>query len=192
MEYVCLHSYRNRAAAKITQKPGVYVLCDLDQIPIYVGQSKDGIRTRVRRHLTSARSDVIANRQLDVWEVAYVWTFPTGKENCDNLEAFLYHHFNDEYLLMNGVAPKRPRIHLYQAPDPDQIIEILPKEEIKRRLDPAIRAPRQIAQYQILVDYFLNVKKNKATINSLGVHFFRLRDMHKSIISVLPFDDEED
>ena len=30
----------------------------------------DGIRSRVARHLTSARSDIIANRQIDVWEIA--------------------------------------------------------------------------------------------------------------------------
>ena len=46
----------------LTNEIGVYVLCDLDQAPIYVGQSTDGARARVRRHLTSARSDIIANR----------------------------------------------------------------------------------------------------------------------------------
>lgn len=60
----------------LTNKIGCYVLCDLDQVPIYVGQSVDGIRARVRRHLTSARSDIIANRQIDVWEIAWVWTYP--------------------------------------------------------------------------------------------------------------------
>ena len=60
----------------LTNAIGVYVLCDLDGVPIYVGQSKDGIRARVRRHLTSARSDIIANRQIDPWEIAFVQAFP--------------------------------------------------------------------------------------------------------------------
>jgi hypothetical protein len=63
----------------LTNKIGCYVLCDLDEVPIYVGQSVDGIRARVRRHLTSARSDIIANRQIDVWEIAYVWAYPVEK-----------------------------------------------------------------------------------------------------------------
>ena len=69
---------------------GVYILCDLDGVPLYVGQSTDGIRQRVARHLTSARSDIIANRQLDVWEVAYVWTYPVKTKNeISTLEALL-------------------------------------------------------------------------------------------------------
>jgi excinuclease UvrABC nuclease subunit len=63
-------SHRSKVLGGLTNEIGVYALCDLDQVPIYVGQSVDGIRTRVRRHLTSARSDVIANRQIDVWEIA--------------------------------------------------------------------------------------------------------------------------
>ena len=51
--------FRNKACGSLTSEIGVYVLCDLDKTPIYVGQSKDGIRSRVRRHLTSARSDII-------------------------------------------------------------------------------------------------------------------------------------
>jgi hypothetical protein len=49
------------------------LLCalELDQVPIYIGQLVDGVRSRVNRHLTSARSDAIANRQIDVWEVAW-------------------------------------------------------------------------------------------------------------------------
>ena len=60
-------NFRRRAVRTLTNKVGVYVLCDLDQVPIYVGRSSDGIRARVNRHLTSARSDIIANRQIDVW-----------------------------------------------------------------------------------------------------------------------------
>ena len=51
--------------------------------PIYVGQSVDGIRSRVNRHLTSARSDIIANRQIDVWEIAWVWAYPVAIEGRD-------------------------------------------------------------------------------------------------------------
>jgi GIY-YIG catalytic domain len=69
-------AFRRKAVRMLTNEIGCYVLCDLDQVPIYVGQSVDGIRSRVNRHLTSARSDIIANRQIDVWEIAWVWAYP--------------------------------------------------------------------------------------------------------------------
>jgi len=71
--------FKEAALRQLPTVTGVYALCDLDRVPVYVGQSTDGIRARVRRHLTSARSDVIANRQIDVWEVAYVWAWPLDR-----------------------------------------------------------------------------------------------------------------
>jgi hypothetical protein len=43
-------AFRRKAVRALTNKIGCYVLCDLDQVPIYVGQSVDGIRSRVNRH----------------------------------------------------------------------------------------------------------------------------------------------
>ena len=57
---------RKSALRELTNQIGVYVLRNLDRVPIYVEQSVDGIRARVNRHLTSARSDIIANRRIDV------------------------------------------------------------------------------------------------------------------------------
>ncbi len=37
-------AFRKAAVRNLTQRIGVYVLCDLDETPVYVGQSKDGIR----------------------------------------------------------------------------------------------------------------------------------------------------
>ena len=82
-------NYRARQVRAIPTPVGVYALCDLDEVPIYVGQSTDGIRARVQRHLTSARSDVIANRQIDVWEIAYVWAWPADPQYIDALESHL-------------------------------------------------------------------------------------------------------
>lgn len=58
--------FRKKQVSRLTSSIGVYILADLDNVPLYVGQSVDGIRQRVQRHLTSARSDIIANRQVDV------------------------------------------------------------------------------------------------------------------------------
>ena len=55
---------------------GVYAFYDYDGEPIYVGQTNERLRTRVRRHLTNQRTDAVAMRILDVFEVAAVELFP--------------------------------------------------------------------------------------------------------------------
>src|SRR3954451_6290676 len=101
--------FRRKAVRTLINVVGVYVLCDLDRIPIYVGRSSDGIRARVNRHLTSARSDIIANRQIDVWEIAWVWAYPIeNRANIPALEDALFHEFHPKSALMNGKVPRRP------------------------------------------------------------------------------------
>lgn len=55
---------------------GVYAFYDYDGEPIYVGQTNEKLRTRVRRHLTNQRTDAVAMRILDVFEVAEIEVFP--------------------------------------------------------------------------------------------------------------------
>ena len=55
---------------------GVYAFYDYDGEPIYVGQTNENLRTRLNRHLTNQRSDAVAMRILDVFEVAEVEMWP--------------------------------------------------------------------------------------------------------------------
>jgi hypothetical protein len=55
---------------------GVYAFYDYDGEPIYVGQTNEKLRTRIRRHLTNQRSDAVAMRILDVFEVADAELWP--------------------------------------------------------------------------------------------------------------------
>src|SRR5438132_14152831 len=113
-----IQQYRQAQMKKLTDAIGVYVLCDLDGVPIYVGQSVDGIRRRARRHLTSARSDIIANRQIDPWEIAYVQAYPTKRvEDIPVLEASLFAKFNERKQLMNGSIPIARVPLLKKVPD---------------------------------------------------------------------------
>lgn len=173
--------FRHLALQALTDNVGVYALCDLDSVPVYVGQSVDGIRSRVRRHLTSARSDVIANRQIDVWEIAYVWAWPVKAVNCiAPLESRLFNEFDAETRLMNGKALAPPD-HSVQVPE-KQIVQVIEENERMTRLDPALRLPRQIQQYNLLVDYILNVKDAKHLKRSLDAHFERLVRFHKTFM----------
>jgi hypothetical protein len=177
-----IQAYRNQQASLIPMPVGVYALCDLDEVPIYVGQSVDGIRARVRRHLTSARSDIIANRQVDVWEIAYVWAWPCADgAMITPLEGFLFHQFNVQSSLMNGTIPTNPGTLPFAMPERSRI-QLVPDEEIAIRRDPSRRLPRQSQFYFQLVDHILNVKDNSELRRSLESHFERLSRYHQNFI----------
>lgn len=166
--------FREDSIRQLTTKPGVYVLCDLDSVPIYVGQSKAGIRGRVRRHLTSARSDVIANRQIDVWEIAHVMAWPVRrKSDIPKLEAQLFRAFNRKNPLMNGSTPALHE-RIGKIPSPEQTVQVMSTQDIKVRRDPALRLPRQIEHIGRLVDHILTVKDSQQLRRSLASHFKRL------------------
>ncbi len=57
-------------------KCGVYVFYDYDGEPIYVGQTEERLRARIRRHLTNQRTDAVAMNVLDPFEVADVEVYP--------------------------------------------------------------------------------------------------------------------
>jgi hypothetical protein len=57
-------------------KYGVYGFYDFDGEPIYIGQTNEQLRTRIRRHLTNQRTDAVAMRVLDIFEVASLQMWP--------------------------------------------------------------------------------------------------------------------
>jgi len=61
---------------------GVYAFFDYDGEPIYVGQTNEMLRTRIRRHLTNQRTDAVAMSVLDPFEVLEieVWPLPQFQE----------------------------------------------------------------------------------------------------------------
>lgn len=63
-------------------KWGVYAFYDYDGEPIYVGQTNEMLRTRIRRHLTNQRTDAVAMSVLDPFEVYMieVWPLPDLQE----------------------------------------------------------------------------------------------------------------
>lgn len=177
-------AFRRKAVRTLTNKVGCYVLCDLDQVPIYVGQSVDGIRARVNRHLTSARSDIIANRQVDVWEIAWVWAYPV--ENATEIAALedaLFHEFHPVSALMNGKTPRKPAQQI-KVPKPFQIVQVMADAEIAEKKDPALRLPRQAEHYSQIVGHFLAVKNSKEIAGAIQAHFERLHKYHRELLGL--------
>ena len=189
-----VQEFRDKAMSTLTAAKGVYALCDLDKLPIYIGQSKDGIRTRVRRHLTSARSDVIANRHLDVWEVSEVWAWevPTDDEliesvqaqnaAIDELEHQLIQYFNAQNALVNGKLPDFAALNAITPPEPHQKVQVLDDTVRKSRLEPINRMPRQASQLRDLIDYTIQVKNNSEQRRVLKVHYGRLSTYYRKFM----------
>ncbi|GAA1622716.1 GIY-YIG nuclease family protein [Leucobacter chromiireducens] len=83
---------------KVGQCIGVYAFYDYDGEPIYVGQTWENFGTRVGRHLTGQRSDTLAYRILDPFEVAefelypveYLRNDPEKKSKLDAIEYSVY------------------------------------------------------------------------------------------------------
>lgn len=176
--------FRRRAVRTLTNEVGCYVLCDLDDVPIYVGQSLDGIRSRVNRHLTSARSDIIANRQVDVWEIAWVWAYPVSDPaRIGVLEDTLFHHFHARSPLMNGKTPKNTALEM-SLPEATQKVQVMADSEIAEKLDPALRLPRQAEHYSQIVGHFLAVKNSREIAVAMQAHFARLERYHRSLLGL--------
>ena len=176
--------FRRKAVRSLTNKIGCYALCGLDQVPLYVGQSVDGIRSRVNRHLTSARSDIIANRQVDVWEIAWVWAYPVAERaEIEALETALFYAFHRRSALMNGKAPR-----LLEAttplPEPAQRVQVMADAEIREKKDPALRLPRQAEHYSQIVGHFLAVKNSREIAGAMHAHFERLRKYHRELLKL--------
>jgi hypothetical protein len=57
-------------------KYGVYAFYDYDGEPIYIGQTYEGLRSRISRHLTNQRTDAVAMNVLDPFEVAEIAIWP--------------------------------------------------------------------------------------------------------------------
>ncbi|HDO1314049.1 GIY-YIG nuclease family protein [Aeromonas veronii] len=80
-------------------KYGIYSFYDYDNEPIYVGQTSEKLRTRIRRHLTNQRTDAVAMNVLDPFEVYKIVVYPVPepsmkgknvKEELDALERRVY------------------------------------------------------------------------------------------------------
>jgi GIY-YIG catalytic domain len=88
---------------------GVYAFFDYDNEPIYVGQTNEKLRTRIRRHLTNQRTDAVAMSVLDPFEVFRIEVWPLSqyegvskksdpdnyKEACSALNALEFQVFED-------------------------------------------------------------------------------------------------
>ncbi len=107
-------------------KYGVYAFFDYDLEPIYVGQTKEKLSTRIRRHLTNQRTDAVAMNVLDPFEVFEIEVWPLAtleQEEAD--KGSVESHLNTlEYLIFQeALRSSRFNAVLNEKPPPSPEIE---------------------------------------------------------------------
>ena len=170
-------------------KFGVYAFYDYDGEPIYVGQTAEQLRARIRRHLTNQRTDAVAMNVLDPFEVADIemWPFweleglnPKDQVVKDTLNAAEYTVF--QKLIAGSVfsavlneAPIRsaPEISL---PPPFRW-RIIPDDVYQRRVHPDIRIARRAATIAKLAEVISQRAVQTGLRNTLLTQARRLENL---------------
>ncbi|NES13263.1 MULTISPECIES: GIY-YIG nuclease family protein [Micromonospora] len=130
---------------------GVYAFYDYDAEPIYVGQTWLKFRDRIGRHLTGQRSDTLAYRILDPFEVAELEFWPTEHLRDDpdkqaKLNAIEYSVYRQAILdskykaILNEKIP--PVSQLVEAP-PSHRFNLVPEHLREDREHPDVRIARR-------------------------------------------------
>lgn len=87
---------------------GVYAFYDYDGEPIYVGQTNEMLRTRIRRHLTNQRTDAVAMSVLDPFEVFEIEVWPLPQfQSLTGGNAAAKDHLNALERLVTAMAVER-------------------------------------------------------------------------------------
>ena len=118
-------------------KWGVYAFFDYDLEPIYVGQTNEMLRTRIRRHLTNQRTDAVAMSVLDPFEVfeIEVWPLPelqdtprgdiAARQKLDALE---------RAITAQAIEKSKFKAILNEKDPPPGIVEVTPPPSLRGRI----------------------------------------------------------
>ena len=168
-------------------KWGVYSFYDYDNEPIYVGQTKESLRTRIRRHLTNQRTDAVAMNVLDPFEVYKIVVYPLpqledrpasdaeAKSILDALEHKIYSQAiqNSEFnAILNEKEPPTPQL---EVDVPISFEGVIVSDEVKRiREHPDIRIARRAQTISRLAQVISERKVQKGLRRVLLIQSKRL------------------
>lgn len=116
---------------------GVYAFFDYDGEPIYVGQTKEKLSSRIRRHLTNQRTDAVAMSVLDPYEVLEIEAWPLPQfENSSKKNAEAIDHLNALERQIHIKSVENSKFHAIlneKDPPPSQKLVPIP-ESVRGRL----------------------------------------------------------
>jgi GIY-YIG catalytic domain len=182
------------------RKWGVYAFYDYDGEPIYVGQTFEGLGSRIGRHLTNQRTDAVAMNVLDPFEVAEicVWPLDLGslngeeqKEYLDRAEFTVFEKVIAESKLGAVLNEKPPR------PTPAVRLpkffrrRIIPDDIFPHRKHPDIRIARRANTIASLARVISERKVSKGLRQTLLTQARRLERLAEERLKHFPKDKAE-
>jgi hypothetical protein len=187
-------------------KWGVYAFFDYDGEPIYVGQTKEKLGTRIRRHLTNQRTDAVAMNVLDPFEVhsIEVWPLPeyestSGKDvnaiaHLNTLEHMIFKELiaQSEFgAILNEKDPPPPTVHIAK---PNSIRGGVVSAEVSKLRDhPDLRIARRAATLAKLSQVISERKVQKGLRRTLLAQATRLQALaNKRYLHAAESLDDED
>lgn len=166
---------------------GVYSFYDYDNEPIYVGQTKESLRTRIRRHLTNQRTDAVAMNVLDPFEVYKIVVYPMphldgvpasnlqAKMELDALERAVYDHAISKSVFGAILNEKEPPIARVHVNIPPYVEGIIVSDEVRKiREHPDVRIARRTQTISRLAQVISERKVQKGLRQVLLVQAQRL------------------
>ncbi|HDR9808127.1 TPA: GIY-YIG nuclease family protein [Burkholderia cenocepacia] len=178
---------------------GVYSFYDYDGEPIYVGQTKESLRIRIRRHLTNQRTDAVAMNVLDPFEVYKVVVYPLpelegrsagdaeAKRTLDALEEKIYRRAIEESVFSAILNEKEPPIPQVLMEIPEAHEGVIISDEVRRiREHPDVRIARRTRTISRLAQVISERKVKKGLRNVLLVQARRLEWLVKRRLEQSP------
>lgn len=172
-------------------KWGVYAFFDYDGEPIYVGQTNEMLRTRIRRHLTNRRTDAVAMNVLDPVEVCHieVWPLPQyqrvkkddetstkAKAHLNALEYTIFQKCIDQSAFKAILNEKEPPAPTKTIKPPPSFRGKIVTEEVSRLRDhPDLRIARRASVMARLAQIISERKVQKGLRRALLTQAERLR-----------------
>lgn len=165
---------------------GVYALKDYFNHTIYVGQTWESLRNRIRYHFT--RSDILAKHQINPREVAYVeyWVVGTTSEGkvhkpiLSLLESYIFHHFHSQFPLVNTKIPKVLNSFDFNIPQsncvqilPDELIKLLSKSSIWKRTK-----KDQLLRMKWYMETCNCTKELKRSYQAIKMRYLQIKEMN--------------
>lgn len=148
-----LDSVDPTSGVKLGKCIGVYAFYDYDGEPIYVGQTTEDFATRVGRHLRGQRSDTLAYRILDPFEVAEMELYPVEhlrkepasekRAQVDAIEYAVYVHAIRESKYKAILNEKIPPVSEPVELPPSYRFNLVPEDMREDREHPDVRIARR-------------------------------------------------
>ena len=171
---------------------GVYAFFDYDAEPIYVGQTKEMLGTRIRRHLTNQRTDAVAMHVLDPFEVRAITVWPLPQfEDRPRSDAEAIAHLNAlEYAVFHDLLKKSEFQAVLNEKDPSPpalpvlipvgIFGLIVPEAVSSLRDhPDLRIARRAATLARLAQVISERKVQKGLRRTLLAQARRLESLAK-------------